>query len=424
MTKVIGMDWDVMTKDDRRQGMNGSLYVEPYDRVLDGYRKGAFGEWFAKGPERPAPGSPCTFAEAAEVMRAASKWTPAIFSISEDTEGRLVMKADLTGRNGITNSAGYTMWGPVAVLGLREGPGGEAVLEVEHEGRTSVHSVAAAGLEDWLLRMKTAPVEIEKEVLGAHFAECLPASLRSRFRSVTLTEDMGCSGFAGGDFTYGHDVELSMDGAHSLVFSYIIGLLWMKGSAGNMFSNVRKAREVLGRMAPLLDGLDVVSDHANDCGTHIARTVPSGADGFMDEITRFEGNDYSFSEADLEHVKTILRYHRYPVEGVSAEEILEEFRRGYRWRQIKAVEVRSNLRAKRRKWPVEIHWDGIRVYTSGPHRWSREVYVKIPYDCPADRYMGILAAADDLKELQILLEHDDSLSVGMFACADSASVQK
>lgn len=416
MTMKNGLGSAVMTLDDRRQGMNNSLYVEPYDRVLDGYRKEAFQEWFAEGPERPAPGCACAFAEAAGVMRAAPEGNPAIFAISEDMEGRLMMKADLTGRNGVTNIAGYTMWGPEALLSLRESPEGEAVLEVNYEGRTSVHAVTAAGLEDWLLRMRTAPVEIEKEVLGAHFEECLPVSLRSPFRSVTLTENMGRSGFAGGDFTYGHDVEISMDGTHSLVFSYVIGLLWMKGSAGSMFSNVRKAREILGRTSTLLEGLDVVSDNTDDCGIHIARTVPSGVEGFMDVLARSVGDGYPFGEVDMEQVKTLLRYHEYPEEGISAEEILDEFRRGYKWREIKAVEVRSNLRAERRKWPVEIRWDGIRVYTSGRHLFSREVYVKIPYDCPADRYMGILAAADDLKELQSLLDDDGSLSIGMFAC--------
>lgn len=287
------------------------------------------------------------------------------------------------------NSVGYVQWNQVYQVILEATPSGNGRVSLGFDGGVYGGSLTPQEFQTLLVSMTTLPLGCEKAIIRRHYKEFLPSYFKNLYKTVTITEDMGRSCHGDGEFTYGHEVVLSMDREHNFA---------------------RAAYEGMKDIARFLPEFTIITDHADDCGTHLLGTFKSKEAQLMTEITKWD------DKVSLKTVEEVMDYYEIDREKFSSQVILDNYLREKKWRDIKRQEIATNLQVNKNGWFLEDNWDELRLYISGPKQWRRELYVAIPFDTPKESYMKILDARNLLDGLY---RHLDSLgdyftSAGVF----------
>ena len=376
-------------EDDRITGKNQSLYAEPLDEVFTPYRKEWLKNWFERFTLEHQGMANHPFAEYEEVLREAVERFKRIFKIVMDTPQRIKAEMHVLADGDTPNRVGYVQWNQVYQVILEATPSGNGRISLGFDGGVYGGSLTPQEFQELLVSMTTLPLGCEKAIIRRHYKEFLPSYFKNLYKTVTITEDMGRSCHGNGEFTYGHEVVLSMDREHDFA---------------------REAYEGMKDIARFLPEFTIITDHADDCGTHLLGTFKSKEAQLMTEITKWD------DKVSLKTVEEVMNYYGIDREKFSSQVILDNYFREKKWREIKRQEIATNLQVNKNGWFLEDNWDELRLYISGPKQWRRELFVAIPFDTPKESYMKILDARNLLDGLY---RHLDSLgdyftSAGVF----------
>ena len=396
-------------EDDRIPGKNQSLYAEPLDKVFTPYRKEWLKNWFKRFSLEHQGRVNHPFAEYEEVLREAAGRFKRIFKIVMDTPQRVKAEMHVLANGDEPNCEGYAQWNQVYQVLLEATPSGNGRVSLGFDGGVYGGSLTPKEFQELLVSMTTLPLGCEKAVIRRHYKEFLPPYFKNLYKTVTLTESMGRSCHGNGEFTYGHEVVLSMDREHEFRYAFVIGYLWRRPNYDTIHDFAHAAYEGMKAIADILPEFTIITDHADDCGTHLMGTFKSKEARLMTRITTWNENP------TLKTVEEVMDSYGLDREKRSAQEILYDCLRGKKWHDIKWQEIATNLQVKKNGWFLEDDWDELRLYISGPKQWMRELYVAIPFDTPKESYMKILDAKDLLDglyhQLDSLGDHFTSASV-------------
>lgn len=398
-------------QDHRTAGENQSLYTEPIDRIFNPYRKAWMKDWLSRQAARLSGRLSASFVELSTVLREAALRYEGIFDIKLDSARRMKAEAHPLADRSKPNVKGYVQWEPVFYICLDASPSGTGSVTLSFEGGIWTLAPDAEELRELLGKIATLPRGCEKAVIRRHYREFLPEGLASLYKTVTVTEGLGRSTFGDGSFTFGHEAVLRLTDGYEMHFGYVAEYLWRPKNLGLIMGTASMCLEFFRRLADKLPGLSVVTNHADDCGTRLTRTLPSGTGAIIERVRRWAGRK-KVTEDDVREVMSF-----YDIESdLSPAEIALEYMKGSAWREIVRKEVELNLRIKENGWVLEDVWDHLKLFVSGQRCWSRELYVAIPYDCPKDGYLAILRERNTLEALRLDLEsrEDYFTSAGMF----------
>lgn len=397
-------------EDDRIPGKNQSLYAEPLDKVFTPYRKEWLRNWFERFTLEHQGRANYPFAEYEEVLREASERFKRIFEIVMDTPQRIKAKMHVLANGDRPNCEGYAQWNQVYQVILEATPSGNGRVSLGFDGGVYGGSITPKEFQELLVSMTTLPLGCEKAIIRRHYKEFLPSYFKNLYKTVTITEDMGRSCHGDGEFTYGHEVVLTMDREHDFRYAFVTHYLWRKPNYNAIHGFAHAAYEGMMGIAGILLEFTIITDHADDCGTHLMGTFKSKEAQLMTRITNWD------EKVTLESAEEVMDYYKIDREKFSSQVILNDYLREKKWRDIKRKEIATNLQVKKNGWFIEDNWDELRLYISGPKQWRRELYVAIPFDTPKESYMKILDARNLLDGLYRQLDSlgDYFTSAGIF----------
>ena len=208
-------------EDDRITGKNQSLYAEPLDEVFTPYRKEWLKNWFERFTLEHQGRANHPFAEYEEMLREAVERFKWIFKIVMDTPQRIKAEMHVLADGDTPNSVGYVQWNQVYQVILEATPSGNGRVSLGFEGGFYGGSLTPQEFRELLVSMTTLPLGCEKAIIRRHYIEFLPSFFKKLYKTVTITEDMGRSCHGGGEFTYGHEVVLSMDWEHDFCYAFV-----------------------------------------------------------------------------------------------------------------------------------------------------------------------------------------------------------
>lgn len=398
------------SEDDRITGKNQSLYAEPLDKVFTPYRKEWLKNWFERFTLEHQGMANHPFAEYEDVLREAVERFKRIFKIVMDTPQRIKAEMHVLADGDTPNRVGYVQWNQVYQVILEATPSGNGRVSLGFEGGVYGGSLTPQEFRELLVSMSTLPLGCEKAIIRRHYIEFLPSFLKKLYKTVTITENMGRSCHGGGKFTYGHEVVLSMDREHDFRYAFVAEYLWQKVNYNTIHDFARAAYEGMKDIARFLPEFTIITDHADDCGTHLLGTFKSKEAQLMTKITKWD------DKVSLKTVEEVMDYYKIDREMFSSQVILNDYLREKKRRDIKRKEIATNLQVKKNGWFLEDNWDELRLYISGPKQWLRELYVAIPFDTPKESYRKILDAKDLLNDLYRQLDSlgDYFTSAGVF----------
>ena len=397
-------------EDNRIPGKNQSLYAEPLDKVFTPYRKEWLKNWFERFTLEHQGRANHPYAEYEEVLREAAGRFKLIFEIVTDNPQRLKAEMHVLAYGDRPNCEGYTQWDQVYQVILEATPSGNGRVSLGFDGGIYGGSLTPEEFRELLVSMTTLPLGCEKAIIRRHYQEFLPPCFRNLYKTVTITESMGRSIFGDGEFTYGHEVVLSMDREHEFRYAFVTQFLWRRPNYNTIHDFAHAAYEGMKVIAGILPEFTIITSHADDCGTHLMETLQSAEARFMTRITAWN------EKTTLRTVEEVMDYYALDRGKFSAQGILDDYLRGKKWHDIKRQEIATNLQVKKNGWFLEDDWDELRLYISGPKHWQRELYVAIPFDAPKASYMKILDAKNLLDGLYRRLDglDDHFTSAGVF----------
>ena len=401
------------SEQERIQGKNQSLYAEPLDKVLNPYRKAWMKEHLAKFATRHKTGAVGKYEVYEKILDEIEKASGLIYQRREKNSNKIVADVYVIKHRTIPLPNGYAQWEPQIALEISRRKDGAATISISFEGETFPLMLNPKEFKDFLERLCTLPLGCEKRILRPHYMEYLPEDLRDKYAHVTINEAMGRSSHSDGAFYYGHEVELRTNTRHKFRYAYIPEYLWdYPDTYDTIHNTIRSAYAAMEKLSALLPGLAIVSDHADDCGVYLTKALSSKLARLMDKISAWsEGK-----QVTLKVVEEVIAYFGMDPNVVPPKDVLADYLKGKKSRDIKITEVKSVLDPQKNGWPLITDWDEMKLYVSGPREWRREVYVAIPYDCPKETYSKILEAKDALAEFCTMMTdcRDYFTSIGMY----------
>jgi len=395
----------------RIQGKNQSLYAEPIDRIFNPYRKDWMHDYFRKFAKKQSGLSQHSFGEYVAVLKEKAKKYSIIYELVCDNPYKCEVIASLI-KHKEQLCTGYTQWEPMVRIIVESGRGGIGVLSLVFEGRTYSFCVTLTEFGDFLENLCTLPQRCDKEIVHRHFAEFLPEDMRKRYAHVIITEDMGRSSHGGGEYTFGHEVELHSIRGYRFRYAYVAGYLWANDTYETIHNTVRVAEDGMKAIVKKAPGMSIVTNHGDDCGTHLIWTLPDNLTILMEKIEAWSDGD----AVTLDTVKEVIDWFKLSPDRVPPADVLRDYVQGMRWREEKTAEIGAILKPREHGWMMYPHWDSLRLYVTGERGWAREAYIDIPYDCPQKVYIKLLEATDEISDFCRKLKEskDYFTSIGLF----------
>lgn len=396
-------------------GKNRSLSNIDFNPTLDPYRKEWTKNWFADFSKEHRGRAMASFNILAQILRNTASRFNCVFEIETDTPSRLksILRplgddsldaiAETPALNGPYNST----WIPEYAIILEASPSGKANTSILFEGKRYTVNLQACDFGPFLERLCTLPLGCEKAILRRHYMDLIPKSLKDKYKTVTIIEDVGYRDDTGMEY-YGHQAELIVDKNH--VFKYLYSAFDYSTVLDDHF--IEEAYRWLKDISAVIPELSVTVSSSQLYNFPRNDRHLSDKGYVMDKIRNW---NILITEDTIKNCLDSFRVgEKTNIDTATlSRELYFDYTKGFTTRRIKEIELYNNLDIAKRKWILSKDWDFMHLFfISGNDDDYIKIVIDIPYNCPKSAYMKILDAHPLLKQCaQALSSHNANLSV-------------